>query len=386
MKKILYVIDDINYSCGAQKAALFQMERLKGQYEIYLFSLTAPQICIPFLDKNHILDCEIWKIAEPYALSFRCVMLNEKYSILEKLLRILYTVGLRCGLGNILFEQLYGKKIQSLLNNFDDVIVVSEASKLRRLVSLLKKPKKIQWIHTDYSRWSQFSRWSKSVTRYDSLIYKNFDVIVVLSEYCKQGLIEKIPLISKKVRVIPNLIDGEKIQRLSKEFPPIEIAKKCLKLVTVARLDKEKCGGMILEIARELREHIEFKWYIIGTGPEKEKLQKESERLGINDKVMFTGFLENPYSIMKECDIFVLTSKYEGTPVTIDEAMTLGLKIVAPPIGGIPEQLANYECYKLAEGKMIKKAILELKDRPRENGMNFAKKNAEVTCALQELL
>ena len=56
-----------------------------------------------------------------------------------------------------------------------------------------------------------------------------------------------------------------------------------------------------------------------------------------------TGRLENPYPLMAGCNYLVLPSKYEGTPVTVDEAMVLGLPVIAADVGGIREQLGRGE-------------------------------------------
>ena len=142
-----------------------------------------------------------------------------------------------------------------MLEQFDSVIVVSEASKLRRLVSELKHPKKIQWIHTDYARWSQFSEWSRAVTKRDAFLYPKFDQIVVLSEHCKKGFVEKIPEVADKTVVIPNLIDGDRILKLTEEPCLVEINPENLNLVTVARIDREKRIDKVLELANQLKQN-----------------------------------------------------------------------------------------------------------------------------------
>ena len=111
----------------------------------------------------------------------------------------------------------------------------------------------------------------------------------------------------------------------------------------MARLDKEKRIDQLLKIAVELQNQIKFKWYVIGDGPDRKELEELKNKLGLDDCIEFLGYLENPYSVMSHCDTLVLLSKYEGTPVTIDEAMVLGLGIVAPRIGGIAEQTGKYE-------------------------------------------
>lgn len=386
MKRILYIIDDVNYNSGAKVVTLLQMKMLMKEYDIYVLSLTEPKETINFLDKEHILDSSIWKITEIYAVSLKKVLKDRNYTLLQKISRGLYAFSLRCGLGNLYFERLIKKRIQPQMETFDTVIVVSEASKLRRLVSKLKYPRKIQWIHTDYARWSEFSEWSKAITRYDTRIYPKFDKIVVLSNYCKQGIVEKIPSIADKISVIPNLIDGDRVLRRSREKSPVLIRDDCLNLVTVARIDYEKRIDKVLELAHALKQKkIVFKWYIIGDGPQKLELENKSRETGINNQVQFLGHLENPYSVMTQCDALVLLSRYEGTPVTIDEAMVLGIGIVAPQIGGIREQIEGYENSYLFEtyDNLLSK-FLEFSERIEV--IDYHKQNLQRLAVLKDVL
>lgn len=376
MKKILYIVDDINYNSGAKAVTLFQMRQLVNEYDIYLFSLTCPLEEIDFLKDDHILDDYIWHITEIYAESFKKAMKSKKYSIAQKLSRILYAVSLRLGVGDLYFNHLIGKRLIPIFEKFETVVVVSEASKLRVLVSNLKHPKKIQWIHTDYARWSQFSEWSKAVTRNDKSIYLKYDTVVVLSEFCKRGMIQKLPDIAEKIIVIPNLVNGDRILKLAEQSVNINIKSNELQLVTVARIDREKRIDKVLELALLLQQKgIAFKWYIIGDGPEREELERKAKEKLLDLQVIFVGYMENPYSIMKRCQVMVLLSKYEGTPVTIDEAMVLGLNVVAPRVGGISEQLELYAAKYLIDPENLDDCIMGILQKNIRQPVDFALSN-----------
>ena len=381
MKKILYLIDDINYKSGAQKVTLFQMQQLQREYDIYMLSLTRPKASIDFLDESHVLGDDVWPKTELYAESFQNVMRSERYSLKEKIQRICYAFALRIGKGERYFNYLIEESLRPLMEKFDDIVVVSEASKLRSLVAELKSPKKIQWIHTDYARWCEFSEWTKAVTRYDKKLYFKFDVIVVLSEYCKQGMIERLSEVLDKVAVVPNMIDGDNILAQAALACPIKVDSDCLNLVTIARLDKEKRITKLLHLAKELKGKINFKWYVIGDGPDRSMLERLRNEYKLEDCVIFLGHLDNPYPIMKECAALVLLSKYEGTPVTIDEAMVLGIGIIAPKIGGIPEQVKDYDNGYLITDDQYLKVILMMK-LEKHCLFDYSKKNNEI----QELL
>lgn len=113
--------------------------------------------------------------------------------------------------------------------------------------------------------------------------------------------------------------------------------------------------------------HWNFQWYVIGDGPLKEVMSEKNKEMNLEGYVHFIGYTENPYAIMAGCDALVLLSKYEGTPVTIDEAMILGIGIIAPPVGGIPEQTEGYENIYLVDAEKIK--IEQLMKMKKDNNI-----------------
>ena len=341
MKKIAYVFDDINYQSGAQKATFYQMQCLSEFYDIYAVSLNRPSDSLIIPGKVLNLDV-LWNESEIYIKRFKNIITG-KYSFEKIIRRIGYAISLRLGLGARFLEFFLYEGISDDLEAFDVVIVVSEASKLRSLVGELIKPKKIQWIHTDYKHWSQYSKWTKAVTNNDSRIYRHFDHIIVLSNACQAGLISILPELDDKVVVIPNMVNYTDIQDKSIEKVDFKVSDKKYNLVTVGRLDREKNFDRILGVCKFLADaNVDYSWYFIGNGPMKHYIEKQINKFKLNENVILLGRLENPYPVMKQCDIYVLLSDYEGTPITIDEAAVLGLHIIATQVGGIPEQLNRY--------------------------------------------
>lgn len=360
MKTILYLFDDINYQSGAQKVTFFQMKMLSHRYKIHAFSLSRPLKQIKKQIEQHgslIIGEEIWEKSELFSYALKTIFYSKEISFIKKIQRVFYSVFMRIGKGDSYLDKLIYQKMKQKFEEYDAVIVVSEASKLRRMVTRLEHPKKIQWIHTDYALWSEFSDWTRMITRNDTEIYAKFDRIVVLSEYSKKGFLKKLPQVKDKTIVIPNLIDGETILRKSQEEFCIEWEEKKIHLVTVGRTDKEKGYDRILDICGKLKEKgYSFCWYIVGDGPQKGHLEKRILAEKLTEQVKLLGRLENPYPLMKRCDWFVLLSEYEGTPVTIDEAMILGVPVIALDIGGIAEQMKRgTDGYLIAKSKSDKR-------------------------------
>ncbi len=117
-----------------------------------------------------------------------------------------------------------------------------------------------------------------------------------------------------------------------KEYIPFPATDE-IKFVTMGRLSPEKNQQLIVEAFAEFYAvHKTGQLYIIGDGPEKKALALQIDSLGISDRIHLLGQVDNPFSFMKRCDIFVLTSHYEGQPMVLLESMTLGLKIISTDI------------------------------------------------------
>ena len=340
-KKTLYVFDNINYISGARNAALRQMNCLAQAVDVEAFSVE------PCEDESLNAQWRICDLADNSA--FRCLsvpvmeVLGDTYSLRCKLVRIAYAFLARIQMDAVLYEYLLKKGISVYLSGFDTVCVVSEASKLRSTVATLRGPRKVQWIHTDYAAWSKLNSWTKAITCRDSELYKNYDVIVCLSERLKERFLECMPHLKDKTAVIPNFIDAERVLRLTEEASAYHPEEAVLNLISVGRMEREKRYDRLLEIAAEVKKQRAFHWYFVGDGKLLPEMKAYCSRLGLDDFITFTGALDNPYPLMKYCDLFVLFSEYEGTPVTIDEAKVLGLQILANDVGGVKDQLKNYD-------------------------------------------
>ena len=387
MKKILYLFDDINYQSGAQKVTFFQMKTLSSRYHVRAFSLSRPQEDLE-LQKRFIIGKEIWERTELFSYSLKKALFLKEISFFKKVQRIFYSVLIRLGKGEKYLENLFYREIKQKFEKYDVIIVVSEASKLREMVTQLKHPKKIQWIHTDYALWSEFSDWTQMITRKDAEIYSKFDKIVTLSEYSRKGFIKKLPHLKDKTIVIPNLIDGETILRKSEEHLDLKWDPLKRHIITVGRIEKEKAYDRVLDICKKLKEEDDqFCWYIVGDGPLKGHIEKRIKAEQLTEQVKLMGRMENPYPLMKRCDWFVLLSEYEGTPVTIDEAMVLGVPVIATDVGGIAEQMKRYGRGIVLKNRVryeeFKSAIVK---KEQVEPLEYESFNEEIISSLKRLL
>lgn len=396
MKSILYIFDDINYMSGAQKVMLYQIKTLMNQYNISVFSLTRPMDdIVKYLNKVEFLDSKVWEKNKFASLSLREVLNNNKINKRVKLQRISFSIANNLNLNKVIIRSLVSRNAIQKFLDFDTIIVVSEGSKLREVISSLQGPKKIQWIHTDYLSWSNFSKWTKNITHNDEKTYRSYDKIIALTQYSKSGLLKKIPTAKDKVEVIHNLIQIEEIIEKSTESCKLEMESNFVNIITIGRLDVEKGYDRVVDLCKKCKDSkFIFKWYIIGDGPLWKHLEQRIKEEGLQEILILLGKVSNPYPILKQADYFVLFSEYEGMPVTIYESLILNVPVIATDVGGIREQLDNGKYGILVENnfKNIYLALIKILDNniKVKNSFDFVEiaqvHNKNVIKQIQELI
>jgi glycosyltransferase involved in cell wall biosynthesis len=146
-----------------------------------------------------------------------------------------------------------------------------------------------------------------------------------------------------------------------------ELNKKEIKIISIGRLSKEKGFSALLKAVHHIKTKfkIDVRLFIVGEGPEKDDLLRFAKEYQIIDNVTFPGYIDNACKVLNFFDIFVMSSLTEGMPITLLEAMRVGMPIVATAVGGIPEALEGGKCGILVppgNEMNLAKSIVELYD------------------------
>jgi glycosyltransferase involved in cell wall biosynthesis len=132
----------------------------------------------------------------------------------------------------------------------------------------------------------------------------------------------------------------------------------------VGRLSKEKGADVMLDALAESAP----RWHlsIIGEGDEFDDLRQQAAALRITDRVAWHGSLPNAGSLLTAFDAFVLSSRTEGTPITLLEAMHAGVPIVATRVGGVPDVIGSSHAILVPseQPRMIAAALSEVANEP----------------------
>jgi glycosyltransferase involved in cell wall biosynthesis len=124
----------------------------------------------------------------------------------------------------------------------------------------------------------------------------------------------------------------------------IGVPKECRLVGTVARFTPQKNLLDFIRAAKIIsRDHDDVMFALVGDGPENENLKLECQRLGIAHKTVFTGFCRDISKILPSFDVFMLSSLWEGHPLSVLEAMAAGVPVVATRVTGIAETIVEGE-------------------------------------------
>ena len=181
---------------------------------------------------------------------------------------------------------------------------------------------------------------SKHVTRKEILFfyrfYNNFHQIIAQSDDMKNDLIDNFKIHSSKIIKINNPVDFEMINRLKEENLDQDNNTNCKNVVSIGNLSQRKGFDLLLNVFSYLKNE-PIKLTIFGDGRDKEELLIQKKDLQL-DNVSFFGKVNNPFSFVKQADLFILSSRYEGFPNVLLEAGACGTYSLANNApGGINE-------------------------------------------------
>lgn len=171
--------------------------------------------------------------------------------------------------------------------------------------------------------------------------YRKLNRIVAVSNTVKVGF-EQLYGPHDNITVSYNPINSRKVLELANLPLDISLDDDTINFIAIGRLVPVKGYCDLISAAVKLKnQNLNFKIRIIGTGPQKDELQKLITDENISHHVELLGFVENPYPIMKASDIYVMSSLSEGLPTALCEAMFLELPILSTDASGCKEVLDN---------------------------------------------
>ena len=208
-------------------------------------------------------------------------------------------------------------------------VVISEHN---TLTSVSHGEKDLRWkLYPELARW--FYPWA--------------DGIIAVSKGVADDLTLTTKLSPTQIQVIYNPIVTPDLQKRSEApldhpwfrrgEPPVVLG--------VGRLTAQKAFGLLIEAFARVRKSQSARLIILGEGEERPKLEAMIRQLGLEQDVDLPGFVSNPYPYMAHAALFVLSSKWEGLPTVLVEAMSLGTPVIATDCPSGPREILGNNQY-----------------------------------------
>ena len=195
---------------------------------------------------------------------------------------------------------------------------------------------KIAWVHNDFTKCTGIFDWFNNEEKTKDA-YKKFNKIVCVSQYAKEKFIERMG-IKENVIVRYNINLTDDIKNKAEEKIEEKFNKHTFKVCTVGRLVEAKGYDRLLKIHKRLMdEELKHDLIIVGDGPDREKLTKYINDNNLNNSVYLLGSKSNPYKYIKDSDLFVCSSRWEGFSTVISEAVILEKPVLTTRVSGTGE-------------------------------------------------
>lgn len=237
-------------------------------------------------------------------------------------------------------DSLRERRARRLLagRKFDTIVSFMEgpAAKLHfQLMDLA--PRNLTWVHINLKAGGWYDMWFKKDE--EKKFYQTVDKIAFVSADARD-VFKTMFRTDASMEVIYNAFDSKDI--IAKGGGEAKADDEPFTIINVGRLAEQKRQDRLIRVARILKDRgLKFKINILGTGKLEKELKDLSLQLGTDDCINFLGFNPNPYPLIRQADVFCLTSKTEGYPMVVAESLILNTPVVSTRITGPTEQLAG---------------------------------------------
>lgn len=245
-------------------------------------------------------------------------------------------------------------------------VVVDFDMGLSKNIDLVDAKKRIAWIHSPIDSW--YRKKDKIKRLGDRL--KKYNTLVTICDDMKEKTEKLYPFLKDKLVRIYNPFDIEKIQNQSKDLSEITEEKRALLkddyIISVGRLDNySKDYYTLLKGFKGAKERgLTEKLYILGEGEERKLIESWIDELNLKNDVILLGKYRNPYPWIKNAKIFVHSSRFEGLPTVLIEALICGVPVISSDCPTGPSEILKKGTigllYDVGDSETLKKQILEL--------------------------
>lgn len=370
MKKVLFVINTMGYG-GAEKALIELLKKLDpDQYEISLYVLLSQgellsQIpsYVKLMNTNYS-DASVLSDAGKQILKKNVIrQLFSNGAVFKNIPYLIRNLCSMAGRKKIQLDKLLWKVMADGAERFEETYDVAvaylEGGSTYYVKKYVKAKQKAAFLHVDYAQ-AGYNR------KLDEDCYLAFDRIFTVSEEVQKSFLCQYPECRNHTFIFHNIIDPDEIRRKAELDGGFEDSFDGYRILTVGRLTMQKAYEVAISAMEQIKKSgIPVRWYVLGEGELRKKLQAQIDAAGLTDDFRLLGVTENPYPFYRQCDLYVHATRFEGKSIAVQEAQILGCAILVSDTSGNREQLKNGvdgEMCSLDAGSIADAVIALLKD------------------------
>lgn len=230
---------------------------------------------------------------------------------------------------------ILSRRMPKLNKTYDLAVDYNGQHQLYYLIDTIKAKKKVSFFHNDYEKWSYYYFMDKNYI-------PKLDQLFSVSNQCVKSLKKYFPLFSSRISVFENISSINTIRKMSGLSVTDNLKGNHLKLITLGHVCERKGSSLAINAARLLKDKgIDFTWYFLGLNEEEAFYLQLVKSLDLNNNIVFMGLRSNPYPYIKQADILVHPSTFEGKSIALDEAKLLCKPIVVTNFSTVTDQFID---------------------------------------------
>lgn len=332
-KKILFVINTLGRG-GAENALIQLINNIdKDIYDISLYVILGQGELIEKIPKHvHILNKKFDHasvLSKEGKKNLRKNIIGiafSRFSFFKNFFYLLTNFFRMMFSGKIFVDKLLWKMLSDgsdiLSEEYDLATAFLEGASTYYVRDHVRAKKKAAFIHVNYLE-AGYNR------KLDKNVYIDMDKIFAVSEDVRKSFLSEYSECEDKTYIFENILDVKSIIKKSEESGGFDDAFDGKRILTIARLTAQKAIDVSIDACRILLDKGEnVKWYVLGDGDLRTKLEEKIKKEGLTDRFILFGVKDNPYPYLKQCDLYVHATKFEGKSIAIREAQVLGKPII----------------------------------------------------------
>ncbi len=319
-KKILIRIGSLRHG-GAEKVLVTFLRNLpKDKYEVDLL--------LNLYSGKYLPDVPDW-VNVMFLNRGEMITTNRPKDLPKKVYRVVYQKLLKK-----YPKILYRKKLKNKQYDIEFAAIHGFMDEI--LNSPLKSSKKLMWIHNDLTQVSGYT--PEKIRR-----FFRYDKVMVISEKIQETFLSLAENQAEKDKIVRiyNPLDTQEI--LTKSEKPVinyQFDESVPTFVSVGTVFPQKGFDRLLRVHKRLLDDgFPHRVLILGDGYDFETIKKLKSDLGVDETATMFGFTDNPYPYFRQANYYILSSRYEGFPTVLFEAITLKKNIIATDVSGVREML-----------------------------------------------